>query len=288
MDHFMPHMVAKDLGVLSMVCRELKVICDQNEIWKMIYFRTLKGVIPMDTPALHIGDRWSRTIISPSGEILSHPSGWKQSLASPLSMERKMKAVPVESSCGRSELVVPTDPFDCAEFQYDLERGNMQYCRCLYYIEGWGYEDQRHRLLPWMFAPWRHQNGAFEHPRPSQEQKDEFKECIRENWIKYNKEKGFSTVNLCQCPEHYAVQSLNITGLKKNYKSYKRMYLKKNRTVEAKKEKPLIRKVRKCERDVERFRRLWEAAEKRKEEAEYELDSHNVRMINYTQSIEKK
>lgn len=52
-------------------------------------------------------------------------------------------------------------------------------------------------------------------------------EYVNKEWREYNKSKGLSTVNLCQCPNHYVFESLGVPGACRNFKSYKKIVLKK-------------------------------------------------------------
>ena len=292
MDYFMSHMVARDLGALSLVCRALKEICDANEVWKMIYLRTLKGVIPLNVQAVHIGDRWGITTITPEGKIVNQdPRIWygkrhDQSAAwtsaasatsASISEQRRKRAVPMDTTCGPSLMVVPIDPFDTFPFKHALYQGNVSWVSCMNDVP---------RTELWLYAPWRNQLGQYVNPNPTPEQVAEFKESALKNWTEYNEKNGLSTVNLCQCLEHYAIQSLNITGLKKNYKSYKRMYLKKIRTVEMKGLKSLPKKVETDKRKCQRYKKMWEEAERKKAQNAATFEKLQKKMSNYSEAID--
>ena len=59
---------------------------------------------------------------------------------------------------------------------------------------------------------------------------EEFSNEIKEEWIEYNRSKGLSTVNLCQCPNHYQFEDLDCSSGKRKRKSYKKTLLKKMKT----------------------------------------------------------
>jgi len=60
-----------------------------------------------------------------------------------------------------------------------------------------------------------------------QQAREYYAEHIRAFWIEYNRKKKLSTKNLCQCVEHYKVDTLQFDGPKVNYKCFKKMVLKK-------------------------------------------------------------
>ena len=58
-----------------------------------------------------------------------------------------------------------------------------------------------------------------------------YEKIIKDIWVKHNRERGLNTVNLCQCQKHYSFNTLDMPKSCRNFKSYKRMLLKKNYTI---------------------------------------------------------
>ena len=58
-DLILPLITISDLGALTMVDKSLKDLCDNNDIWKIIYMGTIRAKV-MDT-SIHYGPLYSRS-----------------------------------------------------------------------------------------------------------------------------------------------------------------------------------------------------------------------------------
>ncbi len=54
----------------------------------------------------------------------------------------------------------------------------------------------------------------------------EYCSYVRSQWMEYNQQRGLSTVNLCQNPEHYSIDTLGVHEDCKNKKSFKKATIK--------------------------------------------------------------
>jgi len=78
-----------------------------------------------------------------------------------------------------------------------------------------------------------------------------YSEVIRTTWKDYNRERGLSTTNLCQCVSHYKYDTLLLPNSCKNSKSFKKLVLGKLATKERKNIAPLKRSLKKDRQEIE-------------------------------------
>ena len=88
-----------------------------------------------------------------------------------------------------------------------------------------------------------------------------YKGIIKDVWTKHNRENGLSTVNRCQCLKHYSFETLGVPGSCRNFKSYKRMLLKKKSTVLKKEFAPIFEEEKRARRNL---KQSWDAIERLK------------------------
>jgi len=222
-DFILPHMSIKEVGSLAMVNSVWKEMCDDNEIWKILYMRTIRAKI-LDT-STHIGNsaRSSRDI---RGEIQSgnkplhyriHPVTQQMSVNPGITITPVTCAFDLSPTwwCRDTPHLMDTHPclshVSNAEFVKSLKTWRE--------IRTDGIDDDNflsfhhHLWIRWVT-------------------KDcyQYLSYVEDAWIKYNKEKGLSIVNLCQCQDHYAFDTLGFPDGCRNYKSFKKMVLKKEKT----------------------------------------------------------
>jgi hypothetical protein len=105
----------------------------------------------------------------------------------------------------------------------------------------------------------------------------EYSDYVLGEWVKYNALEGLSTVALCQDPSHYEFDTLGIPGGCRNYKSFKKVTLKKLSTQikheSSKTEKLMISRKRK----YEKAKRIMEELESSFLETE---KSHNTKLTS--------
>ncbi len=208
-EFILPHIGIKEIGNLSMVCSSLRQLCDNNDVWKIFYLDTIKGVV-LDTSyhygavgARQVADqpwRWSDSEISKYKQHspLSNTGTYQRNSTNYLSFLPDALCIPIDL---RKNLLswgeVRTDGIAGNEFISDPDR----------------YWFNVH----------------------------EYNQYILKEWKQYNAERGLSIVNLCQCANHYEFKTLGIPDKCRNFKSFKKITLKKIYT----KEKDTIKKVNK-------------------------------------------
>ena len=226
-DYILPHMDMKGLGSLSMVSAYCKDTCDDNEVWKREYMKTIRCVVT--DKSKHHNYRCAEYISTPS-----FYSGWSL-----------YKDMPPEEFVKRWKF----------------------YCLP---------SEVRDKIPSWSSVKEDHELDVFgTHTRPAYSRRRgnylssyagpeeiRYEGIIKDVWTKHNRERGLSTVNLCQCQKHYYVGTLGVPESCRNFKSYKKMLLKKTFTVEKKKAPTILKweDVQSCIKSyrsqIEQFERM--------------------------------
>ena len=187
----LPHITIKEVGALSMVSPTWRDMCNEQDVWKDLYLRTIRANI-LET-SVHKDPRgWqydhlktgelcsSKTYCRNSVNYLNGAWGVRRCISDDLHKELK------------SWREIRTDGIDSDEFVSPpiTPGGNI---------------------------------SSWFNPRDS----TQYASYIMDEWTKYNANKGLSTINLCQCPDHYEFDTLGVPGGCRNYKSFKKLVLKK-------------------------------------------------------------
>jgi hypothetical protein len=229
-EFILPHLDMKALGSLSMVSTLCKDTCDDNEVWKREYLKTIRCVITDESK--HVRQKSVMPL-------------YKNML--PETFAEKYRA-----GC------LPKNVRDK--------------------IPSWASVKEPHELA--IFGthtrPYQYRAGGitFEYSYAGPEEK-RYKGIIKDVWTKHNRENGLSTVNRCQCLKHYSFETLGVPGSCRNFKSYKRMLLKKKSTVLKKEVAPIFEEERRaghsldCSRgEIERLKGRIKVQEREVEEAQ--------------------
>ena len=103
---------------------------------------------------------------------------------------------------------------------------------------------------------------------------------VNDSWRQYNREKGLSTINLCQDPTHYATDTLGALEDCKNKRSFKKATLqilaKKSKTELAKatrEKKTKLRKLEKARHVFKQIEQQYLEAEEKEKQANKVLES---------------
>lgn len=225
MAYLLPLISIKEIGALSMVNKVWKDTCDDQETWKNLYLRTIRADI-LDT-SVHIGPKWRR--LNPH-------------------LCRYLKI----DNCTQWEPFDPRMSVNC-RCDYDLLNHGFPSC-CIP-------RELKESLKPYINI---RKDGYRTNQFPFSDDDDgslwrarrfdtsEYCSYVKEEWIKYNRERGLSTVNLCQCVDHYEFDTLGMPGGCRNYKSFKKITLKKLKTSKKhekkQQEKETLRKKKKYEK----------------------------------------
>ena len=216
LDALVPHLEVKEIGSLTLVSKDLQAVCDDNLVWREMYLRTIRCGI--SDSSVHT---FSRNGCCAQPDLCSftysNPFGLRQDIAKIVNSDGYLynRYLPCLPEAVRLE--IPTIPSARVNLRYNHYGDNSEYSA-----------DRKVRL----------------------QLRAEYSEVIREIWQTHNKERGLSTVNLCQCASHYQFDTLDIPSSCKNCKSYKTNVLSKMRTQAKKPLAPLNTKLRQKQRDI--------------------------------------
>ena len=222
MDFILPHLSIKGVGSLTMVNSVWKEMCDDNEIWKILYMRTIRAKI-LDT-STHIGNRGTRDI---RGEMQSDKNPLYYRIHPVTQCLVENPGITITPVARPRELL----PSWWCYSSHDLIRTH----HCLKHPSN---SDFVKTLKTWKEV---RTDGINNDEFPDFYRQNTYttwitKDCyqylsyIESEWLNYNKENGLSTVNLCQCSDHYEFNTLGLPDGCRNYKSFKSMVLKKEKT----------------------------------------------------------
>lgn len=263
-EYILPQLSIKEVCSLSMVDSCWKTMTDEQEVWKILYLRTIRVNI-LDT-SIHIGPKWNRRL------------KWGTDGSSTLCNSANL---PLENS----SLYTPISPLNVGYWCYDSYEFKYR-SACTWCIP----KDLKENLKSWrelrtdgvdadefVLTSADDNNGW---PRHITRDTEEYQRYVRGEWEKYNAKRGLSTVSLCQNPAHYEFNTLGIPSGCRNYKSFKKMTLKKHLT-EIKHESKKTRNAMMVKK------RKFEKAKKIMEELESEFQQATEEHQQKTNSIEK-
>jgi len=255
--HLLPLLDMGEIGTLTATCRVWREMCEDNEVWKVLYMRTIRAKI--EDTSIHIGSAFDRC-----RDIRNE----KAKNQSPLFY----RCHPVTSLYLPNPGVTGTPRYrfiGCPRMDWARDSLELLHCHpCLKQLANADFVST--------LKTWREvrddgiDNDDFIVDAKSVQsvwgKKDimPYLSYVEHAWIKYNHEHGLSTVNLCQCPEHYQFDTLGLPAGCRNYKCFKKMTLKKERTKVEKQSK-------KASKDYEKKRREYEAAVRVMQRTEKEM-----------------
>ena len=217
-EFILPHITVKEVGALAMMCTDLKAFCDDNDIWKILYLRTVDWKIT--DRSIHIGANKGEAC---DPEVLWNFYGY---------------GIWTKTACDVSPTCYCCPTVGAINFNYHLRRNTTALVGARHNagdIQG-----------TVVYDPLYSQHNQ---PQNVKDVRNAYKDAYFEVWEKNNREKGLSTVNLCQNPNHYKTETLDIPGCR-NFKSFKTMTLKKILTQETKPVATLDRKLRRQEKKI--------------------------------------
>jgi len=234
-DFLLPDLVAKEVGSLTLVCRDLRDLCDDNEIWKILYSRTTKRVMITDE-SVHTDATWH----------MFQSAGSRRRWDTPIYMSSDPNRWLPRFSCWPKDRYGNPLPDDVRRFPSWEDWWTMD-GRTLPEIDRSPTVYDEHTLQS---------DVVLKNPGKKAE---EYRQALREYWTEYNASKGLSTVNLCQCPSHYKESTLGFAEVKTRRKCYKKIVVQKLNT---EKRKQLKSVEKKKERKVRRVSEMMKSLEK--------------------------
>ena len=250
-EYILPHITVKEVGALSMMCKDLKAFCDDNDVWKILYLRTVNWKIT--DRSIHIGAHQGEDACDP--QVMWNFYGYG--------------AWTKDITCF-TPMCVCCPIVGAIKFNYHLRRNTVSLVNA------------RHNSgqVP-STVLYDHRYSQNQQPQSVIDTRNACKDAYFEVWEKYNRDHGLSTVNLCQNPTHYKVETLEIPGCR-NFKSFKTITLKKILTQETKPVATLDRKLRRQEKKIAQHQAYLDNLK-----ATYEKDCEkSVRMHSLKDKVE--
>ena len=271
--YLLPLLDMGEIGALTATCRVWRDMCEDNEVWKHLYMRTIRAKI--EDTSIHIGGAYERC-----RDIRSE----KAKKQSPLFY----RCHPVTSLCLPNPGVTGTPRYrmngslnmNWARDSHELLYKHPCLCRpansdFVSTLKTWrevrddGIDNDDFNILV-EATPWNVWGRKDILPYLS---------YVEDAWIKYNREHGLSTVNLCQCAEHYQFETLGLPAGCRNYKCFKKMTLKKERTKVEKQSKKASKDYEKKRREYDGAVRVMQRLEKEMMKAREE-DQKTTRLLD--------
>ena len=228
----------KSLCRLIMTSKELKDLCDTNDMWKFHYLLTIKDKWKITENSIHINngfgdfiylyefnDGESKIIVkstdSPNGYII-------RNMECPFMWDYKINVKYLGIYRGETPLFV--SPYYYHNEDYIIRSGCM---KCQYDLI---------------------KKSGIIYKKPDTMRLTEWREDIHNKWKQLNKDNGL--VNSCQNPMHYDIDTLEIPGSCKGFKNYKKVIIKKLYTKQKNnnKYKKYINEEKKYKQSIEMYK----------------------------------
>ena len=234
----------KSLCKLIMSSKEFKQLCDTNDMWKYHYLLTLKSKWKITENSIHI--KYGLGSITYQYQFDGN-DGTKvkiNSYDSPNSSWISFKRYP--------GLVVGIEWKHRNQLEYiGISKGQEPYISSNYssrrpddYIIKCGCMKHQYNFI---------KRSGIVQPRQFDQHYTEWKKDILDKWKKLNEENGIQ--NLCQNPDHYLFDSLEMPESCKGYKNYKKMIIKKlyTKCKNSKEDRKYVTKNIKLDREMDRL-----------------------------------
>ena len=221
----LPYLTAREIGVLCQVNRSWKEFSDDPQVWKQMYLRHTPVKI-LDT-SIHIGSKSERRRNRNKEHDIYRTTGVTSII--------HYEGIPF----------VPEITNRCRDSYWFLH--NTWCCDCMP-------KELKDRLKSWSEI---RTDGVDTNIFPRNinmigYNTTEYCSYVNTEWQKYNHQRGLSTINLCQNPDHYSIDTLGASEDCKKKRSFKKATLKnlekKPRTELAKATRDKKTKLRRLEK----------------------------------------
>ena len=242
----------KTLCRLIMTCKDFKKLCDTNDMWKYHYMLTIKDKWKITENSIHIKGLNGGIIYLYEFHL----------------MDSKFKVKSYDQPTSR--VIRNMEQSSIWDYRENVKylgiyRGSKPFIPCPHYIMyinitdyviNYGCMCSQKDLI--------RQSGII-YAKPETMTAGEWREDIMNKWKKVNEENGIQ--NLCQNPDHYLFESLEMPENFKNYKNYKKVVMKKLYTKykKEKEEEKYIRENKKFSKEEELLTHKLEVLKHKKE-----------------------
>lgn len=228
----------KTLCRLIMTCKDFKKLCDTNDMWKYHYMLTIKDKWKITENSIHIKGLNGGIIYLYEFHLMDEKYSVKSYDKPTSRVIRNMEQSSIWDYRENVEylgIYRGSKPFiPCPHY--------IMYINITDYIINYGCMCSQKDLI---------KRSGIIYTKPETMTAGEWKEDIMNKWKKVNEENGIQ--NLCQNPDHYLFESLEMPESCRNYKNYKKMIMKKLHTKykKEKEEEKYIRENKKFSKEEE-------------------------------------
>ena len=218
-EFILPHLSVKDLGNLSQTSTEMKYLCDKNHIWEPHYVKSLphKEWIITDE-SVHIGELHI-TLLLMRAEYNVKCVLSRKKIISLIGYQDKVKQFINE---GYNVRIIPRPHLPKNALKYflfkQLYSHSFQNCCCGHFCT-----HNVPNITDIVFPDGSIIDKFTWSMKDSKYYRDCYYDYIIELWEEYNKKRGLSSVNLCQTPEHYLLESLQPPTKYRKFDNYKQL-----------------------------------------------------------------
>lgn len=265
----------KSLCRLIMSCKDFKNMCDTNDMWKYHYLLTLKDKWKITDNSIHIrgihGDviylyEFHQMDNKYSVKSYDEPNSRTIRNMEQPSMWDYRKNVKYLGIYRGSKPFIPCPQYYMYQWQNPVDYVINIGCMC----------SQRDLI----------KRSGIIYAKPQTMSTTEWRDDLMNKWKKINEENGIQ--NLCQNPDHYLFESLEMPESCRNYKNYKKMVVKKLYTKykKEKEEDNYIRENKKFSREEESLRHKLKLLKHKKELNELKILKTKRKMNRIKTAVE--
>ena len=250
----------KTLCRFIMSCKDFKKLCDTNDMWKYHYMLTLKDKWKITENSIHIRGGYS------------HISGYSDIVYlyefQFLHEKYRIKSnnQPTSRVIKNMEQPLMWDYRENVKY-LGIYKGSIPFFPCpLHYMYQYHHDISDYVIDFGCMCTQKDliKRSGIIYAKPQTMSTTEWREDIMNKWKKVNEENGIQ--NLCQNPDHYLFESLEMPESCRNYKNYKKMVVKKLYTKykKEKEEEKYIKENKKFSREEELLKHKLELLKHKK------------------------
>ena len=249
----LPLITIKDIGSLSMISPVWRDMCSEQEIWKTLYLQTVPYSITDDS--VHVGP-------NPLYHTANDHGGMSWMSWRDIAHRRARMYIYTSSPHVINIPCIPNELRKTLKGWSEIrtDGGQSDHFDNFYNVPTNINDNQQARI-------------------------DVYLNYVENEWLHYNKKRGLSVYNLCQCGNHYKFETLKVQGQCRKYKDFKKVTLKKLLTQAKGENKRRAKIVLKKEKTYKKYRDYMTTLEDELHEARIQEQKSNTLFKNLELAI---